>query len=145
MTKLNADERTQSNLDRVSCHHHSFVDISDFCPQLLGMDQSIRCMLCYDTNAQSAFCMLVAAVKKDNNHVPAVLCTALLPRLLVLFFVTHYDLLLQKQMFRIVKLVLCCHEGRGSKMAEVCAFSADLAVLRLRALSSLCAQHIALW
>jgi hypothetical protein len=77
-------------------------------------------MLCYNPDAQSALAPVVT-MEEGNGHIPAVLCTALLPSLLILFFVTHYDLLLQI-MFEIIKLVVCCHEGRGSKMAEVCAF-----------------------
>lgn len=90
----------------------------------------------------------MVAMKEGIGHIPAVLCTTLLPGLLVLFFVTHYDLLLQN-VFRTIKLVVCCHEGRGSKMAEVCAFRQILPCLDWSILTdikqqSLCAERIVL-
>jgi hypothetical protein len=59
--------------------------------------------------------------EEGDNHVPAILGTALLPSLLVVVLVSHCDFSLQN-MFRMVRLMVCCHEGRGSKMAEVRAF-----------------------
>jgi hypothetical protein len=56
--------------------------------------------------------------EEGDNHVPAILGTALLPSLLVVVLVSHCDFSLQN-MFGIIELMVSCHEGRDSKMEEV--------------------------
>jgi hypothetical protein len=56
-SKIN--DLTQSSLSIVSYHHHSFVDTSNFYRRLLDKDRNIRCMLCCDADARSAFWMMV--------------------------------------------------------------------------------------
>ena len=59
--------------------------------------------------------------EEEDNPIPVVLCATLLPSLLVVVFVSHCDLFLQN-IFRVFVSMVCCHEGRVSKMEEVCAF-----------------------
>jgi hypothetical protein len=108
---------TQSSLNTVSYHHHFFVDISNFYRRLLDKDRNIRCMLCCDADARSALETMMV-VWKGNNHIPAILGAAFLPGLLVFVLVSHCDFSLQN-MFRIVRLMVCCHKGRDLKMHEV--------------------------
>ena len=56
-----------------------------------------------------------------ENRIPAELFTALLPSLLVLVFMSHCNLRL-RNIFRMMESMVCCHEGRESKVGEVCAF-----------------------
>lgn len=114
------NDHTQSSLSITPYHHRSFVDISNFYRRLLDKDQNIRCMLCCNADARSAFWSMVMA-KKGENRVPAELFTTLLPSLLVLVFMSHCDLRL-RNMFRMMESMVCCHEGRESKVEEVCAF-----------------------
>jgi len=104
----------------MTCRHHFFADTSNFYRRLPDKDQSIRCMICCEANARSASWTMVMAEEEDNL-VPVVLCATLLPSLLVLILVSHCDLFMQK-MFRVIVSMVCCHEGRVSKMEEVCAF-----------------------
>jgi hypothetical protein len=114
---LRIDNLTQSSLNTVSCHHRFFVDTSNSYRRLLDKDQNIRCMLCCDADARSAL-EIIMVVGRGDNHIPAILGTAFLPSLLVLVLVSHCDFSLQ-DMFRIVRLMVCCHKGRDSKMHEV--------------------------
>jgi hypothetical protein len=63
---------------------------------------------------------------EGDNHIPVELCATLLPGLLVLFFISHCEYFLW-DMFRVIELVVCCHEGRGLKGGRSLCFSADLA------------------
>jgi hypothetical protein len=66
--------------------------------------------------------------EEGDNHIPVELCATLLPGLLVLFFISHCDVYLEN-MFRMIELRVCCHEGRDSKAEEVCAFRQTLPIL----------------
>jgi hypothetical protein len=121
------NKRTQSNLNTMSYHRHFFVDTSNFYRQLLDKDQNIHCMICCDANAGSASWMMMVTEEGDN-HIPVELCATLLPGLLVLFFVSHCEYFLW-DMFRVIELMVCCHEGRDSKAEEVCAFRQTLPIL----------------
>jgi hypothetical protein len=116
---------TQSNPNTTSYHHHFFVDTSNFYRQLLDKDQNIHCMICCDADTGSAsWTMLVT--EEGDNHIPVELCATLFPGLLVLFFISHCEYFLW-DMFRVIELMVCCHEGRGLKGGRSLCFSADLA------------------
>lgn len=121
------NKRTRSNLNTMSYHHHFFVDISNFYRRLLDKDQNIHCMICCDADVGSAPWMMIVTEEGDN-HIPVELCATLLPGLLVLFFISHCDVYLEN-MFRMIELRVCCHEGRDSKAEEVCAFRQTLPIL----------------